>query len=208
LIEESNDLRLPIIGISPFQGLIRLISIDQGQIGKNALPEIRAMRISFGGGQDDMFQTEISRVDIDLPVTHRSRIFFFQIVGPLFDLWKQRSRDEGRKCDEPPEEIVSHLLGIIVRKVEGQDVTDEINLSENLLGRLPLLKNVSSEVIGSKEFGRLRFFRFPHFIPLARMSVRSTGASLPQADENSLFLWDPGGRLDDSRTVNPNPRLN
>jgi hypothetical protein len=143
LIEESNDLRLPIIGISPFQGLEGLISIDQGQVGINALPEIRAMSISFGGGQDNMFQTEISRVDIDLPVALRSRIFFFQMVGPLLDLRKQSSRDEGRECDEPTEEIVSHLLGIIVRKVKGQDVTDEINLSENLSQIVPpLLKNV------------------------------------------------------------------
>jgi len=132
LIKESDDLRLPIIGISPFQGLIGLISIDQGQIGIDAFLEIRAMRISFGGGEDDMFQTEISWVDIDLPVTPRSRIFFFQTVGPLFDLREQRSGDEGRKRDEPPKEIVSHLLSIIVREVKRQDVTDEIDLSKNL----------------------------------------------------------------------------
>src|SRR5512136_108082 len=119
------------------------MSIDQGQIGINALPEIWTMRISFGGGQDDMFQAEISRVDIYLPVTHRSRIFFFQMVGPLLDLRKQSSRDEGCECDEPTEEIVSHLLGIVVRKVKGQNVTDVINLSKDLSQVIhPILQNV------------------------------------------------------------------
>jgi hypothetical protein len=55
LIEEPDDLILSIIGIGPLEWPEGLFPIDQCQIGIDTVPEIRTMRIAFGGGKDNMF---------------------------------------------------------------------------------------------------------------------------------------------------------
>jgi hypothetical protein len=104
------------------------VSIDESQIGINAVPEIGPMGISFGGGQDHMFEAEITWVDIDLPLPRRSRIFLFETIGPLFNLREQGPGNERLEGDEAAEEILSHLLGIIVREVKGEDFAHKIDL--------------------------------------------------------------------------------
>jgi hypothetical protein len=54
LVEDTDDLILSIIRIGPLEWMKGFIPIDQCQIGIDPVPEIRTMRIAFGGGEDNM----------------------------------------------------------------------------------------------------------------------------------------------------------
>jgi hypothetical protein len=61
-IEQGDDFRLSIIGIGPFQRSVGSLLVDEREIGINAVSEIRSMGVSFGGGENDVLQTNVTRV--------------------------------------------------------------------------------------------------------------------------------------------------
>ena len=62
MVEQGDDFRLSIIGVSPFQSSVGSLLVDEREIGINAVSEIGPMRVPFRGGKNDVFQTKVARV--------------------------------------------------------------------------------------------------------------------------------------------------
>src|SRR4030042_4926667 len=88
LVEELDDRFLPVVRIGPVQWLKRFISIDERQIGIDALCEIGPVRIALCRSKDDMDQTEVARVNIDPAVSAGAGRLLLKTVGGEFNVGK------------------------------------------------------------------------------------------------------------------------
>ncbi len=77
MVEQSDGVRLSIIGICPFQCSVGPLFVDERQVGINAVSEIWPMDIPFRGRKNDVFQTEVARVYVQSAVSLGLDIFSF-----------------------------------------------------------------------------------------------------------------------------------
>ncbi len=68
-VEQGDNVRLSIIGIGPFQRLVRSFLVDEREIGLNTVSEVGTMGVPFRGGKNDMLQTQVPRIDVQSPVS-------------------------------------------------------------------------------------------------------------------------------------------
>ena len=87
MVEQGDDVRLSIIGLRPFKCSVGTPLIDERQIGIDAVSQIGAMGVPFRGGKNNVFQTQVARVDVQSTVSLRVDILSLDAVGGLFDLW-------------------------------------------------------------------------------------------------------------------------
>src|SRR4030042_4257875 len=81
LVEKLGGPFLPVVRIGPVQWLKRFISVDERQIGIDALCEIGPVRIALCRSQDDMDQTEVARVNIDPAVSAGAGRLLLKKIG-------------------------------------------------------------------------------------------------------------------------------
>ena len=62
MVEQGDDVRLSIIGISPFQCSVGPLLVNEREICINAVSEIGPMGVPFRGGKNDVLQTKVARV--------------------------------------------------------------------------------------------------------------------------------------------------
>src|SRR5512136_2262511 len=111
MVEQSDDLRLSIIGIGPFQCSVGSLLVDEREISINAVSEVGSMGVPFRGGKNDVFQTKVARVDVQSTASLRVDILSFDPVGRLFDLWQGRRWNQGLERKEMTKKNGAHLLG-------------------------------------------------------------------------------------------------
>ena len=88
MIEKLDGPFLPVVRIGPVQWLKRFISVDERQIGIDALCEIGPVRIALRRSKDDMGLAEVARIDIDPPVSTGAGKLLLQTVGGEFNVGK------------------------------------------------------------------------------------------------------------------------
>ena len=69
MVEQGDDARLSIVGISPFQCSVGPLLIDEREIGINAVSEIGPMGVPFRGGKNDVFKTKVARIYVQSAVS-------------------------------------------------------------------------------------------------------------------------------------------
>jgi hypothetical protein len=88
------------------------------------------MGISLGRGEDDMLQTNISRIDVDATIPDRGSIFFLKAICHLFNIRENGNKDEAFESNEMAEKGFTHLLGVIISEIKGKPFTDIIGVSK------------------------------------------------------------------------------
>jgi len=168
LIEEINHASLSIVRISPLQRLERPVTINQGKISIDAIPEVGPMCITLRCCQDNVVKTEVPGIDVDPSISLRGGPFLFKAIGHELNLRKPWDGDELFESNEVAKEAGAHLLRIVIGKIKREPLADQIRFSKDrceadeCLLKEVFIRNDQTH----KEPYRMRFFRFTHPAPI------------------------------------------
>jgi hypothetical protein len=88
------------------------------------------MGIALGRGEDYMFQTDVSWVDVDSAISMKSCIYVFKVIGGPFNIREDGDRNEAFESYEVTKKRLSHLLGVIIGIIKGKPFADSVGLAK------------------------------------------------------------------------------
>jgi len=113
------------IGVVDREVRSAVLRIVERRFRVDAFSDIYPVGKVLGGRQYDLRLGDISRVEVDRApgcrCGHRRKLFF-ELYGMALDAGKVTGIDQALKEDEPPAQIGSHLVPVIVRMLPWQDL--------------------------------------------------------------------------------------
>ena len=126
LLQEGEDGRLAVVGVGPRPRLEAAGLIAERNLGENAVAQVNAVGLVLGGGQQELAQREIPRIDV-----HRPRLgirpglhqLAFQGVGVPLDFGQPIRCYQVAEGEKLLAQVGPHRGGVVVGLVEGEGRT-------------------------------------------------------------------------------------
>ena len=135
LVQVGDVLFALVVTVGPVEMVEMTVLKVKGGLHENPAANVNPLPLVLGGGQEELTQGHVARVQVHGAESRRSRAFSnfkFQVVGPEFDIYDFGAVHQGLVTEEGPHRGVADFFFVVVGKGKGEGIQVQVLFAKTL----------------------------------------------------------------------------